>query len=142
MLPSVRNKVVIAFGIMFVSAILFGPIFTLHADEMGSGFHCLLMHQTVMCQMGILEHLNNFQLIFSSILQVPAWISVFALMFAMLGISIFHMPAADRFSSWPRSLFLDRKASSFDPLTPLFSDGVLNPKLFVKQLLASSVLAY
>ncbi|OGI74912.1 hypothetical protein A3D36_01275 [Candidatus Nomurabacteria bacterium RIFCSPHIGHO2_02_FULL_36_29] len=92
-------------------------------------------HSMSICKMNPMEHIQEWQSMFTTLPAKDALSSLLSILLALL--ALFGLRFFKKFSlhdqPWPEvyiSPFYLRKRQIFDPLKEAFSSGILNPKIF------------
>lgn len=127
--------------VAFVAVSLFGLGHTagMKANEDGNMEGCIFTGKTMLCQMGIGEHISLWQGMFAA---TPQKISVLLTLIVLLVAAVFVI-----INHWLRTasikqelvrrfyLFRNTEINLFDPLRRAFSRGIIHPKIYESAVL-------
>lgn len=94
-------------------------------NDQGQMANCpLMLDATLVCQMGLADHITNWQQMFVFLLGITVYI-VFS-----LGKLFLLSPPIHRAKLYQKD---HPESNLFDPLLLAFSDGIVHPKIFPKK---------
>ncbi|MBI4114483.1 MAG: hypothetical protein HY445_01420, partial [Candidatus Niyogibacteria bacterium] len=120
----------------FIVVGLFGLGHTagMRANDDGNMEGCIFTGKTMLCQMGIIEHISLWQGMFTATPQkVYALLALVVLLIAAVFVVIHYLRhSADREQIISSYLYILRHPdiSLFDPLRRAFSRGIIHPKIY------------
>lgn len=112
----------------------FGPSMSMPTDAQGRMSNCpFSLGTTSMCPMNFTQHIGYWQQLFASAMPVNTALTLLA-MFAVVAFAIFSKGSLGNTSQKSKSTRLRKESNDnlklFNPIISLFSDGILNPKIY------------
>lgn len=134
----IRSLLVILalFAFVLVSFVGAGHAFAMEMNKDGSMDGCIFTGKTMLCKMNIIEHISFWQSIFTA--TVPQKINTLVLLILLAGLfrivstlkRHLLLPFSYLTICWKLYIKQNPHLSLFNPLQEVFSQGILNPKIY------------
>lgn len=131
----IQNLIKLPLILLVFWVLLFGFLqFGMNMDMKFGMMHCPLMpgHSTVICKMNPLEHIQEWQNMFTSLPADTLFISIFAvlLFFVLKNFWKYNISSLLSIFNFFSNFSFSNNFKIFNPLQEAFSQGIINPKLF------------
>lgn len=112
----------------------FGPVMGMEVDKHGQMSACPFTQASSICKMGVSEHLSLWQRMFTATLDNNAGLLVtigLTVLFATsLALKFLEIDRHKELMAYKFYTYEHQKSSAFNKLIELFSQGILNPKIY------------
>lgn len=122
--------IILALGILYILS--FGILIGRETDSPGIMVACPFTTASSLCTMNFSEHLNMWQSMFTATLDSGALLLVIGLMVLAFSVTFKSLDTSrdKEFKTYKFYSHRQSKSPSFNKLLELFSQGILNPKIY------------